>query len=220
MAGTTGRAVLDPGDPRERLVEAAERLFAERGFEGASVREITTAAGCNVAAVSYHFGGKEELYRAVFVRRLAALREQRVGALHQALGEAGEHADLDLVLRTFVTSFLEPLREEGRGRLLMSLFAREMQDPRLPRGVFAEEMVIPVQRAMVGALQRVEPDLESHAAERCVHSVVAQVLHVLHLGRLADAGASHGVDGLDLSRMADHIVEFSAAGIRHLARRP
>jgi AcrR family transcriptional regulator len=56
---------------REQLLDAAERLFARRGFDATSVREITGAAACNLAAVNYHFGGKRALYREAFRRRLA-----------------------------------------------------------------------------------------------------------------------------------------------------
>jgi len=49
-------------DTRERLLDAAEKLFCQKGFEGTSIRDITAEAGCNIAAVNYHFGGKEKLY--------------------------------------------------------------------------------------------------------------------------------------------------------------
>src|SRR5207247_5993504 len=68
-------------ETRERVLDAAERLFAERGFRATSIRDITAAARCNVAAVNYHFGGKVGLYREMFRRRLAALRERRVAGL-------------------------------------------------------------------------------------------------------------------------------------------
>ena len=68
-------------ETRTRLLDTAECLFAERGFAGTSVRDITADAGCNLAAVNYHFGGKQNLYREVFRRRLAALREQRLASI-------------------------------------------------------------------------------------------------------------------------------------------
>src|ERR1051325_9074047 len=77
----------NPARTRERLIEAAERLFAARGDRATSGRGLTSEAGCNVASVNYHFGGKEGLYREMFRRRLAALREQRIAGLRKAMGE-------------------------------------------------------------------------------------------------------------------------------------
>ena len=51
----------------DRLLDAAESLFCEKGFDGASIRDITSQANCNVAAVNYHFGGKENLYSGIFI---------------------------------------------------------------------------------------------------------------------------------------------------------
>jgi len=71
---------LETRETRDRLLEEAEPLFAERGFEATSVRDITAAAGANLAAVNYHFGGKDKLYREVFRRRLTALARQSTGS--------------------------------------------------------------------------------------------------------------------------------------------
>jgi AcrR family transcriptional regulator len=65
--------VNSPASTRDRILGAAEELFAQRGFEGASLRQLTTAAGVNLAAVNYHFGSKEKLVEEVFRRRLDAL---------------------------------------------------------------------------------------------------------------------------------------------------
>ena len=66
---------------RNRLLEAAAESFAEKGFDGTSVRDITAKASCNVAAVNYHFGGKENLYFAVFRRYMAEMRDIRIAAI-------------------------------------------------------------------------------------------------------------------------------------------
>ena len=55
---------------RNRLLDAAERLFAENGYNGTSIRDLTSAADCNIAAVNYHFGGKDKLYIQMFHRQM------------------------------------------------------------------------------------------------------------------------------------------------------
>ncbi len=206
-------------EARDTLLAAAERLFAERGFDGASVRDITAAAGCNVAAVNYYFGGKEALYREVFCRGLAGLREQRVRALERALATAGESADVALVVRTFTAAFLEPLVDESEGRLLVALISREMMNPRLPREVFLEHTVLPVQEALAAALRQVAPELSDKGLRLSVHSLVAQLAHVVHLsvGRVFGAAGAEPLEGISLAEMVDHIVAFSTAGIAALA---
>ena len=76
---------------RERLLRAATRLFADNGYRGASVRDICNLAGANPGAVSYHFGGKRQLYRAVLRRAAAALAEMgprtgETGGDHEPIG--------------------------------------------------------------------------------------------------------------------------------------
>ncbi|MGD0077896.1 MAG: helix-turn-helix domain-containing protein, partial [Sedimentisphaerales bacterium] len=62
-------------ETRERLLEAAEELFARQGFDGTSIRELVTRAGCkNISAVNYYFGDKQELYEELFRDRLREMR--------------------------------------------------------------------------------------------------------------------------------------------------
>ena len=68
-------------DTRLRILDAAELLFTQHGFEGTTLRQITGAAEVNLAAVNYHFGSKEELIREVFRRRLTWLNQQRLQEL-------------------------------------------------------------------------------------------------------------------------------------------
>ena len=84
------------GPTRERLLDVAERLFAERGFGATSVRGITAEAGCNLAAVNYHFGGKDQLYEEVFRRRLGVMREHRLSSIRDTLAAAEGRISLEV----------------------------------------------------------------------------------------------------------------------------
>src|SRR5262245_47872957 len=76
-------------ETRNRLLDAAEALFMEHGFEATSLRAITAAADANLAAVNYHFGSKEALFEAVLTRRLDPMNQQRVNLLDALEAESG-----------------------------------------------------------------------------------------------------------------------------------
>ena len=103
---------------KERLLNAAEELFAEKGFEGASIRDLTAKADCNVAAVNYHFGGKEQLYREIFERHIDVLCNLRVNAIGEVMSRMPE-VRLEELLYAFVRSFIEPLLNEKSNSSLM-----------------------------------------------------------------------------------------------------
>ena len=75
-----------PGDTKERILDSAEKLFADAGFDGTSLRGITAGAGVNLAAVHYYFGSKEALVQAVLARRLEPINRRRIDC-HRGLRE-------------------------------------------------------------------------------------------------------------------------------------
>jgi len=203
-----------PTQTRERLVEAAERLFAARGYRATSVRNLTAEAGCNVASVNYHFGGKEGLYREMFRRRMVTLREQRIAGIRKALSEAGGEAGLERTLGAFTAAFLEPHLDQSGGRRIMRLFSRELLDPHLRPGMLQREMIEPVRRALTEALQSVCRGLDARSARRAAHSVIAQLVHVVQMQSAPAVMRDPLLRDFNLEAAADHIVKFSAAGIR------
>ncbi len=100
--------VRRPG--KERILDAAEQLFAQRGYHGVSLRDITEAAGVDVALVSYHFGGKRELLTAVFERRAEVLNRERLERLEEV-----RRASLPGVppIEAIVSAFTQPLLERS-----------------------------------------------------------------------------------------------------------
>ena len=95
---------------KERILDAAEQLFAQRGFYGISLRDITQAAGVDVALVSYHFGGKRELFTAVFERRAEVLNRERLDLLEEVRRRA---LPASPSLEAIANAFFEPLLERS-----------------------------------------------------------------------------------------------------------
>ena len=195
---------------RERLLDSAEKLFAERGFHTASVRDITRDAQCNIASVNYHFGGKSNLYREVFLRRLRDLRERRLAGIAEVRsGRAG----LDRLLSAFSSAFVDPLVEEGAGRRWVMLVAQELIDPQLPPEMLYGEIVEPVQRALAEAVIEAAPGIDPADALLASQSLMGQLLHLVNLLRFPRSGPPP-----ELGELVDHTVRFSAAGIRSFQR--
>src|SRR5215469_17515037 len=93
---------------KERILDAAEQLFSQRGFYGVSLRDITRTAGVDVALVGYHFGGKRELFAAVFERRSEVLNRERVELLEEVRRAALPGAPS---LEAIINAFTQPLLE-------------------------------------------------------------------------------------------------------------
>ena len=102
---TTGPSGSVVGD---RIMNVAEKLFAEKGFEGTSIREITTRAQCNLAAVNYHFGGKENLYIKVFGRHLDVMRDRRIQRIQEVFSDSQGPVTIEKLLDSFCRAFVEP----------------------------------------------------------------------------------------------------------------
>lgn len=202
---------------RERLLEAAEELFCEKGFAGSSIRDITAAAGSNIASVNYHFGGKEKLYVEVWRRHLLKMRDVRVSAIEQLISQSGGSPSLEDLLRTFAYAFLGPLVDESKSRQLLKLMAREMLDQHLPANMFVEEMIAPTMASMRQGLAGSCPQLEESKVPLVVFSVVGQLIHAVRVKTMFEESDLAEMPVLDLTEAVNHIVKFSAAGIRAYA---
>jgi len=203
---------------RERLLDAGEQLFSERGFEGTSVRELGALARCNPAAVNYYFGGKENLYVEVWRRHLVDMRQRRVESIRRVIFESGSQPVLEELLRAFAQAFVGPLVAEERGQRLVKLMAREMIDARLPPGMFGENVIKPTLAAMQEGLEKACPGLPGWRVPLVVFSLVGQLLHTIRIKGILHWIDKEAVAMFEPAKMIDHIVEFTAAGIRAFAK--
>ncbi len=202
---------------RDRLLGTAEELFAERGFDGTSVRDLAAAAGCNIASVNYYFGGKENLYVEIWRHHLLLLRDTRIASIDKVMKDSGGEPQLEELLRSFAYAFIGPLVDERGGARLIKLMAREMIDPHLPPSMFGEDVIKPTLFAMQQALSKACPDLPQSKVPLVVFSLIGQLIHTIRVKTMLHSMDDEALAMFEPAKVIDHIVAFSAAGIRAYA---
>lgn len=198
---------------RDRLLDVAERLFAEKGYDNTCIRDLTEAANVNVASVNYHFNGKENLYLEVFRRRIHRFRERRLEAIRSVKDGAGPDC-LHEVIRVFVEQFIGDLFCSEGAEAFMNLTFREMSHPGPAFDMVLEHMVLPVKKAMREAIQQSRPALSDEDALLCTASIVGQILHFVRARSIISRTTGRKYTKPFLDRISRHITEFSLAGIR------
>ena len=141
---------------RARILEAAGKLFAQHSFSSVSTRRIAKAAGVNLSAIGYHFGGKEELYGAV-LHQLVVDTEPMIGPAiaHLDAGvaaAAGDRHKLALVMAGFLPGFIRSILGTERMRWQMALMLREFNHPSSLFPMLLEERIHPLHNAVAGLL--------------------------------------------------------------------
>jgi AcrR family transcriptional regulator len=200
---------------RQRLLEAAGEIFAERGFREATVREIVKRAGANIASVNYHFGDKERFYSAVVAYAHGCAVEKYPS--DPGLGKEAAPADR---LRAFVHSFLSRILDEGRPAWHGKLMSREMADPTRALDRLVEESIRPqylhlasIVRALLGRRATEE------RVRLCALSIVGQCLFYHHARAVVTRLHPQVKYGpAAVGRLADHIASFSLAALRGSAK--
>jgi len=197
-----------------RLLEVAADSFAEKGFDGTSVRIITSKAKCNVAAVNYHFGSKEKLYIEVFRHYMGKMIDVRIAAINKVMSQKNPEPTLEDLIRAFANAFIEPLIDKSHGPLFMKLMLCEMTNPHLPKKMFTKELAGPTLQSLGKGVAKLCPGLEQKKIVLSIISLISQLVHAVHINELIDVDSSAGIPAPNMTEMIDHIVEFSAAGIR------
>ena len=203
-------------DTRDRILDAAERLFVENGFDGTSMRMITGAANANLAAVNYHFGGKDALVQEVFRRRLAALNARRLDELDRLEAEAaGAPLKPSRIVEAFFGTALELAADtEHGGRTFMRLLARTYTEPNAFVRQFLAEEYAEVMDRFLGALFRALPEVPRAEILWRFHFMIgAMAFAIAGLGGLSEL-MEVGPQDEDPARLLPRLMSFLLGGLR------
>jgi AcrR family transcriptional regulator len=196
---------------KERILAAAEVLFAQRGFDGASLRQLTAAAGVNLAAVNYHFGSKDKLVEQVFRRRLDALNASRLAALSRIAG--GADTTVEDVLEAYIRPALD-LSHDGSGSLFMRVLARAFAEHDDSLRQFLSANYGHVMRQFTAEFARLLPQLSKPELYWRIDLVTGALTHAMSgfgmIQRKSDVS-----EHAHREQTAQHLIRFAAAGLSH-----
>lgn len=213
----------DSTDTRARLIEAAILCFAERGFEGAGIREIAQQAQANSALVQYHFGGKEGLY-------LAALRHVFESGAHKVEAlpapprgdEPDARARAIRGIRAHIQAFLSDCLcghafpggfSDQLQRAALQLWNREIQAPQAATQEFIREAIRPYVDHLVGCIRVLRPDLDEEGLLRMDMSIHAQLAYLHNHTELIGLIRGARFTEADLPSLLEHFAAFSLRGL-------
>ena len=207
-------------DTRERILDAAERLFMAHGYEGTSMRQITGEAGVNLAAVNYHFGSKESLMQEVFRRRLDWLNEERMRVLDELEGAAaGKPLKPSQIVDGFFGTLLRMADDEQRGGVtFLRLLGRTLTDPsEFIRTFMAHEYAAVVERYKE-ALFKALPDVPKAEIVWRFHFMLGATSYAItgtDALRLVTDWQIEAEDSTDrLDRLLPRLMSFLLGGLR------
>lgn len=200
---------------QERILNASERLFAEYGFDGVSLRKITHDAGVELALANYHFGPKKELFLAVIKRRAEALQDARMAALTRL----GEDATLEQVIDAFTRPFLEKSARGGPGwKSYARLVAQVANAPRWTEAVMASQFD-PIASIFIEKIKKVLAAQDDANIYWGFHFLLSAMTTTFaetgRIDRLSDGRCQSS----DLDTIHDKMVPFLAAGFRAICMR-
>ena len=194
---------------KQRLIDAAGAIFAEKGYEAASIRDICQLADANIAAVNYHFAGKRALYVAA-VRHAQCCRQEDVPfpEFPPELAPAEQ-------LRAFIGVMFERMLSAHRPKWHLELMLRELARPTEACAAVVEDYIRPMADTLRRILDRMlPPDLTEERRWMIGFSTVAQVLfYYIHQPIIRVLMQNHGGEGFSLDHLADHVTRFTLAAI-------
>ena len=183
------KAEADNRPTQERILAAAEELFAEAGYEGTSIRQIALKAGVPVALISYHFGGKRGLYRRVFESHAPTLVAERRAGLALAALEQNPDRRLAAIVKAVLVPMLGLRSAEGR-QSLGRLLAREVSDPRSVERGITQDLLDPIAAAVTDLLGATLPGRSAAEIHWAYQMMIGTMTFIM-----ADAGRIQRISG-------------------------
>jgi AcrR family transcriptional regulator len=211
------RAIKPLNETQVRILDAAEELFMQHGFEGASMRMLTAKAGVNLAAINYHFGSKDALIEAVFHRRLDPMNVERIAQLDRLEQEAaGAPLAPEAIIRAFIGASLRMIEDtRGGGRNFTRLLGRAYTEPAKPIRALIGQMYAPAMERFKAAFTKALPELPKDELVWRMHFMFGTLAYTLAATDTVQliAGAKPE-DRYDARLLEDRLTAFMAAGLR------
>lgn len=198
----------------ERILDAAEQLFAEFGYHGVTLKDVAARVGVSSTLIHYHFSGKESIYEAVWARRAPLSSRNRLDAMRRYAEEVGDNVTVEGALRAWIDADLDVQIEDPEQ---WAAFGKISAQANSAAGWGAEKMTKyfnPVVLALIDLLKKAMPGCDEQTIFWGYHFVSGAMTHnMARTGRLDEL--SHGLcSSADFVSIKQHMATFMAAGFR------
>lgn len=207
-------SVIETDTTRERIAIAAGEIFAERGFDGTTIRDICQRAGANIAAVNYYFGDKQRLYIEAVIQAHRWRMEQF------PLPTWSEDTPAETKLADFITTFVRRVRSGPEGTWHAKLMMREMAHPTAACAELVQSSIRPQFEILLHILRELLPaDATREEVRLTAFSIVGQCLFY-HFADpvIRNLLSADEYGSLDIQLLSRHITEFTLASIKRQTR--
>ena len=205
-------------DTKQRILDAAEYLFAKDGYRGTSLRAITGQAKVNLAAVNYHFGSKQTLVEEVIKRRLLplnAIRRQRIEEVRDNARKDGKVPDIKSVLMGFIEPTLLFKEATPEAEHFVTFIGRSITDPDdTVRQVF-HQYIKPLFHLLFETACEALPEVPKEIVFWRLHFTIGSLFHTLHIcGKFKHDEIEHIPAEMDAKTLVNLIIPFVTAGMK------
>jgi AcrR family transcriptional regulator len=198
----------------ERILDSAERLFADHGFEGTSIRDIVDSAKVNLAAIHYHFRSKEALLEAVLTRRISIVNDARLERLEAAEAAAAPGPpSVEEILRAFIVPTVEFAQNNESGATFVQLMSRMFTEPRFSLTNFLGRKFGETITRFSNALVRALPQLPREVVLWRAFFTIGAMHHLLCSTNKIDLLSKGLRSSTSDTDMTEYLVEFSVSGM-------
>jgi len=201
---------------RQRILDVAERLFAQHGIDAVSIRQITKAANVNLAAINYHFGGKKGLIAAVVERRIKPLSDQQIDGLKEVQRGSGRKApSLEAVLEAFFRPAIEHAVQHRRdGATFARMMVRCMADPNPVVGQKMAELISPVVGQLNAMLLKALPQMDQDDISWRMHLLMGGLHQSLLMMAICKGRRKQRCAQVDLQTYLSRFLAFAVAAFK------
>lgn len=201
------------GSTKERILDAAERLFGEHGVGATSLRSVIGEAGVNLAAVHYHFGSKDGLVEAVVKRRVDPINQERLAMLAELEKEAGAGPiPIESLVRAFVLPWVRPDTQGKAGGAMRRLLGRLLNEPDFFQRI-APRQFAGVRQRFLKAFQLALPQLDADEIFWRLMFSIGVISHTLMVAPSIKALSGGACKEITAELMLDRVISFVTAGL-------
>jgi AcrR family transcriptional regulator len=199
--------------PKQALLDAAETLYAENGFDGVALREVTKRAGTNLGSVNYYFGSKEDLLGEVVARRVRPINARRLQMLEEALAKAGANPPklqevLDAFARPLFEGTADPQQRESLRRMIVRIFMAA--DSALAH--WFESEILPIGQRFGAGIAKARPNLLPRQVAEGLFFFAGAMINMLASRRRLEAISAIIGEAPDDEEILQELVQFGVAG--------